>query len=130
MLVACEDLRDYRGDWEGPISGDPARRDGYAADARASLTVLAASSNALAAQVTLPGEVTPLTFAPIRGASADALGDLALAGDPLRTYVGFLEPPAAERLLTFVSLYAEGRIELRIIRGPSDLYGVFALKRR
>lgn len=130
LAVGCEDLRQFQGDWEGTISGDAAQRQGFAATARAAVTVRSASSTAVDLDVTLPGEPIPLTFAPVRSASADVLGDIQLAGQPLRTYVGFLEPAGAERLLVFVSLFAEGRIELRVIRGPADLYGVFRLRRR
>jgi hypothetical protein len=68
-------------------------------------------------------------FEPIRHASDDALGDLRLDGEPLRTFLGFLRPPTGQPYLAVVSLFAEDRIDVRLIRGPDEAYGVFSLRR-
>ncbi len=57
------------------------------------------------------------------------LGDVRLDGEPLRTYFGFVTPAAEPSFLTVVSLFAEDRLEVRLIRGPNDVYGVFYLSK-
>src|SRR4030095_12646897 len=47
----------------------------------------------------------------------DALGDMRLEEEPLRTYLGYVKPPDEEAYLTVVSLFAEDRIDVRLIRG-------------
>ena len=79
--------------------------------------------------VTLPGETGALRFEPIRHAAGDVLADVRLAGEPLRTFFGFVSPTAQTPYLAIVSLYAEDRLEIRLIRGANEAYGVFALSR-
>ena len=79
--------------------------------------------------VTVPGQDGSLRFEPIRHAADDVLADVRLAGEPLRTFFGFVSPPTAGPYLAIVSLYAEDRVEIRLIRGPNEVYGVFALSR-
>ena len=40
-----------------------------------------------------------------------------------------MSPVDQAPFLTIVSLYAEDRLEVRLIRGPNEAYGVFALSR-
>jgi hypothetical protein len=77
----------------------------------------------------LPEAGAAVHFEPIRHASDDVLGDMRLDGEPLRTFLGFLRPAAGQPYLTVVSLFAEDRIDVRLIRGPDEAYGVFSLRR-
>jgi hypothetical protein len=133
LLAACEDVRRFEGTWAGPISADPAYQQGFGASAILRLQVASVSRRAIAMNVDLPERGGSLPFEPIRGASQDALGDLRLDGEPLRTFLGYVRPPATEPFrepfLTVVSLFPEDRIEARIIRGPEEIYGVFSLLR-
>ena len=80
--------------------------------------------------MTLPGQ-GQRPFEPIRGASADVLAEMRLPGEPLKTYVGYVGGASTSEApyLCYVSLYAENRVEARIIRGPDEVYGVFRLAR-
>ena len=91
-----------------------------------------AHTNVLAAisgGVVLPGRLGQHRFLPVRGAQGDALADLSHPGDPLRAYLGFVEPPGEAPMLLVVSLHTHDRVEVRVIRGPEELYGVFQLGR-
>jgi hypothetical protein len=126
--TACEDIRSLEGEWSGPVSGDPAHRQGFSADAVMRATVAAVSRRAIDMTIDLPPE-GPLRFQPIRHATDDVLGDMRLDGEPLRTFLGYLRPATGEAFLAVVSLFSEDRIDVRIIRGPDESYGVFALRR-
>ena len=58
------------------------------------------------------------------------MGDLRLDGEPLRSFLGFVRPAFGEPYLTVISLFAEERVDVRLIRGPEEAYGVFHLTRR
>jgi hypothetical protein len=131
LLVAggCEDLRQFTGLWSGPISGDPAHQHGFGAQAVLEANVGSVTRSSLDLNLTLPGRAEALRFEPIRHATDDALGDMRLDEEPLRTYLGYVKPPDEEAYLTVVSLFAEDRIDVRLIRGPEEAYGVFTLRR-
>ena len=128
LVAGCEDIRRFDGQWSGPVSADPAHRQGFTGDAVLHATVGAVSRREIQLVFDLPPE-GPLTFQPIRHASDDALGELRLDGEPLRTFLGYLRPGAGEPYLAAVSLFSEDRIDVRIIRGPDETYGVFSLHR-
>jgi hypothetical protein len=128
VLVGCEDIRRMEGTWAGPVSADPAHRQGFAADALMRATVTSVSRRSIQMTVELPPQ-PPLPFEPIRHAADDVLADLRIDGEPLRTFLGYLRPAGAEPFLTVVSLFSEDRIDVRVIRGPDETYGVFALRR-
>ena len=131
LLLAggCEDIRRFEGVWVGPVSADPAHQQGFGDTAFLRATVGPVSRTSIDLTVDLPQGTAPLRFEAIRHAADDALGDLRLEGEPLRTFLGFLRPPGAQPYLTVVSLFAEDRIDVRIIRGPDEAYGVFTLRR-
>jgi hypothetical protein len=129
LAAGCEDIRQFQGTWTGTVAADPTLRQGFAADAPLRATIVAVSRTTLQMTVVLPDNPDPTAFEPIRRAAADALGDLRLEGEPLRTFLGYLRSPGAEPLLTVVSLFSEERVDVRLIRGPDDVYGLFALKR-
>lgn len=127
-LAGCEDVRRFAGNWAGPVSADPALRQGFGPDAVLRLSIAQVTRTALEASVDVPGAGL-LRFEPLRPAAHDALGDLRLDGEPLRTFLGFARPPGAEPYLVVISLFPEDRIAARVIRGPDEVYGVFSLER-
>jgi hypothetical protein len=127
--AGCDDLRQFAGSWSGEISRDPQHQHGFAAGDPVSARIANVTRHGIDMTVTLPGQTGSLRFEAIRHAADDILADVRLAGEPLRTFFGFVSPPGAAPYLAIVSLYAEDRVELRLIRGPDDAYGVFALNR-
>jgi hypothetical protein len=128
--AGCEDIRRFEGSWAGSVSRDPAHQQGFTGDASMHATVGSVSRRELTMTVDLPGQPAALPFQPIGHASDDVLGDLRLEGEPLRTFLGFVRPPTGEPYLAVVSLFAEDHIDIRIIRGPNETYGVFSLRRQ
>jgi hypothetical protein len=129
LATACDDLRDFAGTWQGSIVSDPVLQKGFAADSRLDAVITSATRHDVDLALGLPGQDARVRFSPIERASADALGSLRLDDDPLRTYLGFVRPPGQEAYLVVVSLYPHEQIDVRLIRGPDDAYGVFALTR-
>ena len=126
---ACEDLRQFSGDWDGEVSHDLQHQLGFTPGAKLHATVGSARREKLELALGLPGRTDLLPFDSIGHAADDVLGDVRLPGEPLRTYFGFVTPPAALPYLTVVSLFGENRVEVRLIRGASEAYGVFYLAR-
>jgi hypothetical protein len=130
-LTSCDDLRRYQGSWSGPVSADPNQQKGFAPAATLRAHVGAVSRHEIEASFDLPDAPAPARFEPIRRAAGDVLAELRLPSEPLRTYLGFVAAPdGAAPLLGVVSLFAEERIEVRLIRGADDVYAVFFLKRQ
>jgi hypothetical protein len=126
---ACEDLRQFAGVWEGEVSRDPQHQIGFNTGAKLRATVGSARRAELDLALELPGRSGLYRFEPIQHASDDVLGDVRLAGEPLRTYFGFVAPASEPPFLAVVSLFGEERVEVRLIRGANDVYGVFYLAR-
>lgn len=130
-LGGCDDLRQFSGDWRGALSDDPSHQHGFPAGAALSAKVGTVSRYSIDLQLVLPGGSAPTRFEALRHAADDVLGDVRMNGDPLRTYFGFVRPAGGgEAYLAVVSLFAEDRIEVRLIRGPEETYGVFYLERQ
>jgi hypothetical protein len=125
--AGCQDLREYAGGWSGEVSSDPALAQGFAPGATVSLDVSVANRDKIAFVAKWQGRSA--TFVPIRRAAGDALSDAQLPGEPLRTFFGFLQPSGEAPYLAVVSLFPENRLELRLIRGADEIYGVFSLHR-
>jgi hypothetical protein len=129
VLGGCEDIRRFEGVWVGPVSADPAHQQGFGQTAFLRANVGPVTRTTIDLTIDLPETNAPVRFEPIQHATDDALGDLRLDGEPLRTFLGFLRPPTGDPYLTVVSLFAEDHIDVRIIRGANDTYGVFTLRR-
>jgi hypothetical protein len=125
--LGCQDLREYAGDWSGEISSDPALAHGFEPGTSLSVGITEVGRDHVAFVATWNGRSAP--FVPIRRAAGDSLSEMQLPGEPLRTFLGFVEPPGESPYLTVMSLYPENRIELRLIRGADEAYGVFSLRR-
>jgi hypothetical protein len=130
LAAGCNDLRDFRGHWEGPRVGDSAEvRVGVAMAAHAQLDVNDIDQHGLAATLTVDGLATAVPIVSLAGAEADAISDMTFAGSPLRVYMAFA--PISDGhgdALAIIALYDHDRIEVRVLRGGSNpLYGIFAL---
>ena len=128
LLAGCNDLRDFRGTWEGARVGDaPVLRVG--AGERASLTIDDIDAHGLAGQLAIDGLLPEQAFASLDGAEADALANMTFSGAPLRVYLAFVPvPDGGGDALALIALYDDRRVEVRVLRGGSlPLYAIFAL---
>ncbi|MEJ7602227.1 MAG: hypothetical protein WKG01_30300 [Kofleriaceae bacterium] len=127
-LGACNDLREFRGTWQGGRVGEaPAVRVGPG-DA-AALTIDGIDSHGLTGRLAIAGLLEETSVASVEGAEADALAGLTYSGGPLRVYLAFVAiPDGAGDAFAVISLYDDHRIEVRILRsGTSPLYGIYVL---
>lgn len=127
-LSACNDLREFRGTWEGERVGEAAvlRVGG---GEHASLTIDSIDSHGLAGRLSIEGLMAEQSFASLAGAEADAVANMTFSGDPLRVYLAFVPvPDGGGEALALIALYDDRRIEVRVLRGgTSPLYAIFAL---
>ncbi|HWU90575.1 MAG TPA: hypothetical protein VN253_25090 [Kofleriaceae bacterium] len=127
-LAGCNDLRDFRGAWQGARVGDaPVLRVG--GGERASLTIDEIDAHHLAGRLAIEGIVPEQSFESLPGADADAVANLTFAGDPLRVYLAFVPvPDGGGDALALIALYDDRRVEVRALRGGgSPMYAIFAL---
>jgi hypothetical protein len=127
-LAACNDLRDFQGDWTGPRIGEsPVLRRGIAIDARAHLSIDSVDKQGLVGRVSIDGIVSDGPVVTLEGAEADALATMTFSGAPMRVYMSFVDAPDGS-VLVMIALYDSRRVELRALRGePTPLYAIFAL---
>jgi hypothetical protein len=128
-LAACNDVRDFRGTWQGARVGEAAvLRVGPGETA--TLTIDDLDSHGIAARLVVDGLLAETSLASIPGAEADALSNMTFAGSPLRVYLAFAAmPDGLGDALVLVALYDDERVEVRLLRnGTSPLYAIFALK--
>jgi len=128
LLAGCNDLRDFRGTWEGARVGDAQVLRVGAGD-RASLTIDSIDAHGLAGRLAVEGLLPEQSFESVAGAEADALANMTFAGSPLRIYLAFV--PVSDgggEALALIALYDDHRVEVRMLRGGSrPLYAIFAL---
>jgi hypothetical protein len=128
LLAGCNDLRDFRGAWEGARVGDtPVLRVGPGE--RASLTIDSIDAHGLAGRLAIEGLLAEQTIASLDSAEADAIANMTFAGAPLRVYLAFVPiPDGAGDAVALIALFDDRRIEVRVLRGGgSPLYAIFAL---
>lgn len=127
-LAACNDLRDFEGDWEGARIGDsPALRVGVGESAHATLAIDGIDKHGLRGRLAIDGLMTETAFVSLEGAEADALATLSFSGAPMRVYLTFVDAPDGE-VLAMIALYVARRIEVRVLRGGSvPVYAIFTL---
>ena len=128
LLAGCNDLRDFRGTWEGARVGD-AEVLRVGAGVRASLTIDSIDAHGLAGRLVIDGLLPEQTLESLPGAEADAVANMTFAGAPLRVYLSFVPiPDGGGEALALIALYDDRRIEVRLLRGGSSpLYAIFAL---
>jgi hypothetical protein len=129
-VLACSDLRDFRGAWQGPrIGDDPSVRVGVSDDANAELSIEAIDGHGLTGTLAISGLVPTTALKPIAGAEADVLAGMTFSGGPLRVYLAFAAAadPGGDAI-AMIALYDDRRIEVRILRGGSvPVYAIFSL---
>ena len=131
-LVACSDLREFRGTWSGKVHDDVKLLSGIpdaATVAPATLAIDVVTSHALTARLSVPGLLPETAIATLPQAEADVLSDITFAGAPLKVYLAFAPvPDGGGDALVVVALYDDRRIEVRLLRGGTrPLYGIFSL---
>lgn len=131
-LAGCNDLRDFRGPWQGPRVGDAAPlKVGIADTATATLDIASVDLHGLTGTLTVDGLVTAQPVEPVPGAEADVLAGITYDSGPLRVYLGFV--PVDDGLgdaTVVVSVYDDDRVEVRLLRGgTAKIYAIFALRR-
>ena len=127
-LTACNDLRDFAGEWRGERVGDLAvLRVGDGTSA--TLRIDSIDKYGLRGHLVVVGAApaVPLIdadFQSLEAAEADALSTMTFAGDPMRVYLSFVQAD----VLALIALYDARRIELRLLRaGPEPLYAIYKL---
>ena len=130
LLVACTDVREFRGTWHGArVGADPVLRVGLASDANATLSIDQIDAHGFKGTLTVDGLVQNTFVESVPSAEADVLAGITWSGSPLRVYMGFFAVPDGRGdALAMVALYDDRRVELRVLRGGAmPLYGIFAL---
>lgn len=132
VLAACNDVREFRGDWTGARVGDTAAvRIGVAGDATAALSITSIDRLGLTGTLDVDGLCTGAAVTPLAGAEADRLSSLTFDGAPLRVYLSFVATTdGGGDLLALIALYDDDRIEVRLVRGGTrPVYAIFDLGR-
>ena len=127
-LVGCNDLREFRGTWQGARVGDDGSvlRVGPGTGAR--LTIDRIDAHHLTGRLSVEGLLPETPIGSLEGAEADSLAGLTFGGAPLRVFLAFAPVPDGGEALVVVSLYDDHRVEVRLLRGASGgLYAIFAL---
>jgi hypothetical protein len=127
-LLACNDLRDFRGSWTGGRVGDaPVLRVG-AGDV-CTLAIDGIDAHGLTARISIENLLPETQLVSLEGAEADVLGNLTFAGNPLRVYLGFVPvPDLGGDAFVVISLYDDNRVQVRVLRGGvQPIYAIYAL---
>jgi hypothetical protein len=127
-LLACNDLRDFRGAWSGGRVGDaPVLRVG--AGDSCTLAIDGIDAHGLVARIAIENLMPETQFTSLEGAEADVLANLTFAGSPLRVYLGFVPvPDLGGEAFVVVALYDDQRIQVRVLRGGTQpIYAIYAL---
>jgi hypothetical protein len=129
-LAACNDVRDFAGDWHGDRAGlSPAVRVGEGVSA--TLTIADIDKHGVRGHLVVLGNdpALPLVdadFSSLEPAEADALATMTFSGAPLRVYLAFVPTATGGDALAVIALYDSHRIELRLI--ARDAYAIYALE--
>ena len=131
-LVACSDLREFRGTWSGRLNENAVVLAGISdavARSTSRLAIDVATSHELRARLTIPGLLPETAIATLPQVEADVLSDITFTGAPLKVYLAFAPTTdGGGDALVVIALYDDRRVEVRLVRGgPRSLYGIFAL---
>ena len=145
-VAACQDLREYRGDWSGKVEQSRLVRRGLDICTRMDLEIRAIGATTLDATLTLSRDPSatvcssaladegpvltlpaqPVTLAPVPEVLNDALANLDLEGEPLFTHISWIRLQD-NPFMVFLTVYRNDRIEVRL-SGP-EAYAYFKLNR-
>jgi len=128
-LGACNDVREYRGTWQGARVGDAAVLRVGPGEA-ATLAIDEIDGRGIQARLTVDGLLDETRVTSIPGAEADTLANMTFAGNPFRVYLCFVAVGDGNGdALVLIALYDDQRIEVRMLRsGAAPLYAIFALE--
>lgn len=128
-LVACNDIREFSGRWQGDRVGSaPALRVGPGETV--TLDIDGIDNHGIRARIAIPGLVSETSITSLEGAEADALANLSFPGNPLRVFLAFAAMPSGGDALVMIALYDDERLDVRVLRsGETPLYAIFALHR-
>lgn len=128
LAAGCNDLRDFRGTWDGTRVGEAAPLR-VGAGERATLTIESIDAHGLAGRIAIDGLAPDVAFTSLAGAEADALATMSFSGNPLRVYLAFVAvPDGGGDAFAMIALYDDRRIEVRVLRGGSaPIYAIFAM---
>ena len=127
-LLGCNDLRDFRGDWNGARVGDtPALHVG--AGESAHLVIDGIDAHGIQGRLTIENLLPETSFQSIDGAEADVLANLTFSGSPLRVYLAFVPvPDIGGDAFVVIALYDDRRVEVRMLRGGvQPIYAIYPL---
>ena len=139
LAAGCNDVRDFRGTWEGRrVGDDPALLVGTfgtvpgppSLEPPAVVTITTLDRHGMHGHLAIEGAIdTALDSLP--GAEADVLAGITFDGAPLRVYMAFVAVAEGGDAMAIVSLYEDDRVDLRLLRGGSSpLYAIYSLGRR
>jgi hypothetical protein len=139
VLVGCNDLRDFRGTWEGRrVGDDPALLVGTVGTAPGSptmeppavVTIASLDRHGLHGHLSIEGAIDA-ELDSLPGAEADVLAGMTFDGAPLRVYLAFVALAEGGDATAILSLHEDDRVDLRLLRGGSSpLYAIYSLGRR
>jgi hypothetical protein len=129
LLVACNDVRDFRGTWHGARVGDAEVLHVGAGDA-ATLSIDAIDNHGIQARLAIDNLLPETPITSIAGAEADAVSTMTFAGSPLRVFIAFTPlSDGGGDATTLIALYDDDRVEVRLLRGGTmPLYAIFTLR--
>ena len=131
-LLACNDLREFRGTWAGTRVGDTAAvHVGITGDPGATLTITSFDRLGLTGTLDVDNLCSDAAVTPLAGVEADRLSSLTFDGAPLRVYLSFVATTDGfGDVLALIAIYDDDRIEVRLIRGGDHpVYAIFDLSR-
>jgi hypothetical protein len=129
-IAGCNDLRDFRGVWDGPRVGTAdVVKVGAPQATSATLYVDEIDTHGLHGTISIQGLVDDAPVATIEGAEADALAGITFSGEPVRVYLAFVGlADGRGDALALIALYDHRRIEVRVLRGGIDpIYAIYAM---
>ena len=128
-LVACNDLREFRGQWRGSRVGDAGSVLRTGPGSAATLSIDHIDGHGLGGRLAVDDLLRETAITSLPGAEADVLSGITFSGAPLRVYLAFVAvPDGGGGALVVIALYDDRRVELRLLRGePASLYAIFPL---